>query len=392
MRTSSATSAAIGGLFTQNCNQTTRNDYKLRSDPDFGTIYTCTLNPTNDFGLGAINVMFQKRDAGDSGMAAYPVPNAAAIEFVDPTTCSADGLCLLKFNRVPDGGVVDIDLDAFQFPHNTPPGFVGKINISAVTVKPYVETIFGLAVSAPLYAKLQQDQDTTGRPSVPQIVIGMMIGNAFPFDTQAWRLLLPNTTDGSERSQVTICRMKGTGTQVAANRFFLEYPYNSGISMSPTQAGDSTVDSHGTAAGQLYVVESGSMSGVRSCLADATRAGGFALGHVSYENTETPQWKFVKINGQEGGRVNAKVGRYPYFFDSICIYRNALTGSVRTFSDKLCDGSSSPNNLQSLPTAVQNGVMAPPQAIGCPGGAPPATTLCSAVTKNGNAAEHPLFY
>lgn len=389
----SATKAAIGGLFTQNCQAGTRNDYTLASDASFGTIYTCTLNATNDFGLGAINVMFQKRDAGGSGWGVYPVANNVAIPFIDPTTCSAAGTCTGQANRVPDGGTSDVEPKMFEAALNTPAGFSGAVNVSAITVKPYVSTIFGLAVSNALYTKLQADQGTSGRPSVSQAAVGQILRAGFPFDTQAWKLLLPNTNDGTELSQVTICRrVQGSGTQASANRFFLEYPFNSGAALAPWAAGDSSTASHGTAAGNLFVVEGSSTGNVTSCLTSANAAGGFAIGHVSLENAETANWKFVKINGQEGSRDLAKVGKYPYFFESTCQYRNALTGSVRTFADKLCDGSSSPTNLQSLSAAVQNGVMAPPQNPACPGVAAPATTFCSAVTRNGNSAEFPSFY
>lgn len=65
---SSALSAAIGGDLTQNCDPTTRTDYKQTGAATFGTIYTCTLLPVNDYGItGTVaqrNIMFQKRDAG----------------------------------------------------------------------------------------------------------------------------------------------------------------------------------------------------------------------------------------------------------------------------------------------------------------------------------------
>lgn len=389
----SATKAAIGGLFTQNCQAPTRNDYTLASDATFGTIYTCTLNATNDFGLGAINVMFQKRDAGGSGWGVYPVANNVSIPFIDPTSCSAGGTCSAQSNRIPDGGTSDVEPKMFEAALNTPAGFAGAINVANMTVDPYVSTVFGLAVSNALYAKLQADQGTAGRPSVSQASVGQMLRSGYPFDSQAWKLLLPNTTDGTQLSQVTICRrVQGSGTQAAANRFFLEYPFNSGATLAPSTAGDSSVATHGTAAGNLFVVEGSSTSNVTACLTSANAASGFAIGHVSYENAETANWKFVKINGQEGGRDLAKVGKYAYLFESTCQYRNALTGSTLTFAKKLCEGSASPANLASLAAATQNGVMAPPQNPACPGVGAPATTFCSSVTRNGNSAEFPSFY
>lgn len=411
----SATKAAFGGLFTQNCQASTRNDYTLASDSTFGTIYTCTLNTTNDFGLGAINVMFQKRDAGGSGMGVYPVANSTGIAFINIATCAtpvgtASATCTGQTTVVPDGGTSDVEPAMFEAALNTPAGFTGAVNTASITVDPYVSTVFGLAVSNALYTKLQADQGLAAsvRPSVSQAAVGMMLRSGFPYDSQAWKILLPNTVDGTQNSQVTICRrVNGSGTQASANRFFLEYPSNSGVTMAPYTHADSTdynpssvTDpvnhdvTHGTTAGKLAVFEGSSTGNVTACLTSANTAGGFAIGHVSLENGETATWKFVKINGQEPSRDNAKTGKYPYFFESTCQYRNSLTGNDKTFAQKLCEGSSNPTNLGSLGTATQNGVFTPPQNGVCRDGvaAGVETTFCGSVTRNGNSAEFPSFY
>lgn len=395
----SATKAAFGGLFTQNCQASTRNDYTLASDSTFGTIYTCTLNTTNDFGLGAINVMFQKRDAGGSGMGVYPVANGTGIAFINIATCAtpvgtASATCTGQTTVVPDGGTSDVEPAMFEASLNTPAGFSGAVNTANITVDPYVSTVFGLAVSNALYTKLQADQGlaSTVRPTVSQAVIGQMLRNNFDV-SKGWSLLLPNTTDGTQLSQVTICRRtNGSGTQASANRFFLEYPANQ-VNL-PWVGLDSSATGHGITAGSLYVVEGASTSNVTACLTSANTAGGFAIGHVSLENAEPAGWKFVKINGQEPSRDNAKTGKYPYFFESTCQYRNSLVGNDKTFAQKLCEGSSNPTNLGSLATATQNGVFTPPQNAVCADGvaAGVETTFCGSVTRNGNSAEFPSFY
>lgn len=400
MSGASALKASIGGLFTQNCQAGTRTDYLLTSDTANYTIYTCTLNATNDFGLGAINVAFQKRDAGGSGMGVYPVANSTAIAFINPTTCtgpaSGSGTCTGTTTIVPDAGVSDVEPAMFAAAANTPPEFVGfPIASGTMTVKPIVQTIFGLAVSTALYTKLQADQGLAAgvRPSVSQAVVGQMLRSGYPYDTQAWKLLLPNSSDASVSSQVTICRrVNGSGTQAAANRFFLEYPFNSGASMEPYTAGDSSTTSHGTSAGNLFVFEGSGTGNVKTCLSSANTAGGYAIGHVSLENAEETGWKFVKINGQEPSREQAKIGKYAYFVESTCQIRNAVTGTKATFLNAFCNGAASPTNLQQLAAATQNGVMTPPQNPACPGTVAPATTFCSKVTRNGNSAEFPSFY
>lgn len=397
----SATKAAIGQLFTQNCNAATRTDYTLASDAAFSTIYSCTLIAGNDFTLPAgTNVAFQKRDAGGSGQGVYPVANGNAIGFIDPTSCtgpaSGVGTCSAQFNRVPDGGTSDVEPAVFQPVLNNPAPFGGAINLGAITVRPFVSTIFGLAVSDALYTKLQADQGTAGRPTVSQAVAGQMLRSGFPFDSVGWRLMLPNTNDGTLNSQVTICRRtNGSGTQAAANRFFLEYPFNSGVIQTPYAAGDSTTTTHGSAAGNLFVFEGASTSNVAACLTSANAAGGFAIGHVSYENAQPAAgWKFVRINGQEGGRENAKAGRYPYFFEATCQVRNAVTGNAKTFADRLCLGATAPDNLNALAAATQEGVMTPPQNTLCQAATPSANAVkfCSRWTRNGNSAEFPSAF
>ena len=399
----SALSAAIGGLFTQNCDATTRTDYKETGAPTFGTIYTCTLLPVNDFGItGTVaqrNLMFQKRDAGGSGIGVYPVANNTAIDFINPATCtgptSGSGTCTSLFLKTADGGVSDVEPAMFRALQNTPPEFVGTSIGANATTQPINSTVFGVAVTAKLYAKLQADQGTAGRPTVPQAVIGQMLRSGFAYDTIAWKLLLPNTTDGTQNSQVTICRrVNGSGTQASANRFFLEYPFNAGSTMEPSIALDSTVVVHGTTAGQLFVVENSATADSRNCMTAADTANGFAIGHISLENAETAAWKFVKVSGQEPSRDEAKNGRYAYFFESTGQKSTLSPANVQSFLTSFFNGAGKPINLGQLSAATQNGVMANPLVCPAPFGAGTADEIkfCSRVTRNGNSAEFPSFF
>ncbi|MGK2899633.1 MAG: hypothetical protein ACSLE9_13260 [Burkholderiaceae bacterium] len=395
----SALSAAIGGLFTQNCNAATRTDYTYPTSTSFGKIFTCTLNATNDFGVGAIDVMFQKRDAGGSGIGVYPVANNTAIDFIDPSTCtgpaSGTGTCTTLFQRAADGGVSDVEPAMFAASANTPPEFVGTSIGSNYTSVPINSTIFGLAVSNALYLKLQADQGTAGRPTVSQAAVGQMLRSGFAYDTIAWKLLLPNTVDGTENSQVTICRrVNGSGTQASANRFWLEYPFNSGVSMEPAVGGDSSVSAHGTTAASLYVVENSATADSRNCMTAANTAGGFAIGHISLENAETAAWKFVKIGGQEPSRDEAKAGRYAYFFESTGQTSTLAPANVQSFLNSFFAGAGLPSNLAQLSAPVQNGVMANPTVCPDPfgSGTPNEIAFCSRVTREGNSAKFPAFY
>ena len=401
----SALSAAIGGLFTQNCDATTRTDYKQTGAPTFGTIYSCTLLPVNDFGItGTVaqrNVMFQKRDAGGSGIGVYPVANNTPIDFINPTTCtgpsSGTGTCTSLFQKTADGGVSDVEPALFGALQNTPPEFSGTSIGSNATSQAINQTVFGVAVTAKLYAKLQSDQGiaATVRPTVSQAAVGQMLRSGFSYDTIAWKLLLPNTVDGTQNSQVTICRrVNGSGTQASANRFFLEYPFNSGVSMEPYGAADSIILTHGTTAGQLFVIDNSASADVKTCMTSADTANGFAIGHLSLENAETAAYKFVKVSGQEPSRDEAKNGRYAYFFESTGQISKTAAVNVKSFLTSFFNGAGKPDNLAQLSVATQNGVMASPLICPNPFGTGTANEIkfCSRVTRNGNSAEFPVFF
>ena len=401
----SALSAAIGGLFTQNCDATTRTDYKQTGAPTFGTIYSCTLLPVNDFGItGTVaqrNVMFQKRDAGGSGIGVYPVANNTPIDFINPTTCtgpsSGTGTCTSLFQKTADGGVSDVEPALFGALQNTPPEFSGTSIGSNATSQAINQTVFGVAVTAKLYAKLQSDQGiaATVRPTVSQAAVGQMLRSGFSYDTIAWKLLLPNTVDGTQNSQVTICRrVNGSGTQASANRFFLEYPFNSGVSMEPYGAADSIILTHGTTAGQLFVIDNSASADVKTCMTSADTANGFAIGHLSLENAETAAYKFVKVSGQEPSRDEAKNGRYAYFFESTGQISKTAAVNVKSFLTSFFNGAGKPDNLAQLSVATQNGVMANPSICPNPFGTGTANEIkfCSRVTRNGNSAEFPSFF
>jgi hypothetical protein len=421
----SALSGSINGLLTQNCISTTRTTYTYTqiypgttSAAAFGTINSCSLISGNDFGLPAnTNIVFQKRDAGGSGVGVYPVSNGTPIDFINPASCtgpaSGTGTCTSLFLKAADGGVSDVEPALFAAIQNTPPESSGSAVGNQATSQPINQTIFGLAVTQNLYAALQAEQGLTAaqRPNISQAVAGQMLRNDFLTDPVAWKLLLPNASAAAQNSQVTICRrVNGSGTQASANRYFLEYPFNSGSEQLPLTASDSTVAAHGTAANQLFVVENSATADSRNCMTAANTAGGFALGHISLENAETAAWKFVKVGGQEPSRDEAKAGRYAYFFESTGQIFNGAPANVKTFLTSFFNGAGLPANLAQLSGPNQAGVMARPQTTVCPSvfgsatysvaagdainGPVPAlvNTFCSRVTRNGNSANFPSFF
>jgi hypothetical protein len=400
----SALSGAINGLFTQNCVATTRTTYTAVAGiggAAFGTINSCSLISGNDFGLPAnTNIMFQKRDAGGSGVGVYPVSNNTAIDFINPNSCTGPatgtGTCAALFQRPADGGVSDVEPALFAATQNTPPESIGSAVGNKFTSQPINQTIFGLTVTQALYAALQAEQGLSAaqRPNISQAAAGQMLRSNFPASDISWKILLPSAASAAQSSQVTICRrVNGSGTQAAANRYFLEYPFNSGVLQEPLTAADSTVTVHGTAANQLFVSENSATADARNCMTAANTAGGFALGHISLENAETAAWKFVKVGGQEPSRLEATNGRYAYFFESTGQISTLAPANVQSFLTSFFNGAGLPVNLAQLSAANQAGVMARPQSAACPDPfVSSATNFCSRVTRNGNSAEFPGFF
>lgn len=390
----------INRFFTDDCIASTRTDYQLPEDVGFGTIYTCRLRYGSVLLPEGGNVMFQKRDARGWPEAVYSVANNTPTSFINPWTCvgpaSGVGTCTTRFMRTADGSVSDVEPALFAAAANTPWYLAGVRLDANFTSQQIHQKVYGLAVTATLYQKLQADQGlaATVRPSVPQAVIGQMLRSGFAHDFIGWKLLLPNTVDGTQNSQVTICSgAKGSGEQAAANRFFLEYPFNSGATIEPLSAGDSTVASHGTTAGQLYVTEGPGAADTRGCMFNANAANGFAIGHMSRENPEEGSWKFVKIGGQEPSRDAAKAGHYAYFFGVHGQASTRVPYQIRMYLSRLFEKAGHPYYLSDQAIAVQFGVMANPDICPAPFGSGDANQrkFCSRVWRS-NAASFPEFF
>jgi hypothetical protein len=255
-----------------------------------------------------------------------------------------------------------------------------------------VQTVFGLAVSQPLYAALQAEQGLAAgvRPSVSKAVIASILSNGYDIGL-GWTPLLP--TDAANTSQINICRrVNGSGTQTAANRFWHEYGANAS-SLTPSDNANNS-DNPGVNAlseigtGGVYVVYEGSATAnLRSCLTEANTKGAYAIGHISLENAETAAWKFVKIDGVEPSRDNAKKGLYSHVFESTIQVNKNAAATPKAFSVAFSTAAANVNNLNALSAAAQNGVASLPGAAGCPAvfgsaaAGSAADKFCSRVTR-----------
>ena len=198
---------------------------------------------------------------------------------------------------------------------------------------------FGVAVSYPLYFRLQQNDVALGVLSAATCTTGFSA--ASPNLTPACQPNLPaqrytataavasiggvdgSTFGGSAGSVVNLVRRVPTsGTQSASNARFLGKPCATGLSqgaLEPARASDST--------GTVTVTEQSSTGGVKTALNAATLAGQFALGVVSMENTPAPtastdRWAFVKLNRVSPNtdaqqRAEALDGTYDFWYEMV---------------------------------------------------------------------------
>lgn len=399
----SASKAIIGGLFTQNCNADL-DTYQSQSGSAAGTgdtangasynIYSCTMKAGNDFGLATgTSVAFHKRDRGGSGFGVAPVAKNTPIDFMDIATCNATTkLCTGVISKAPDGGTSDVEPSLFHATLNVPAGFesVTYTNSDFQSIAPLFQTVMGLAVSGPLYTALQTAQATTGRPSIPFVVASSLVRSGFDYSL-GWGALNVANPD----NQVNICRREnGSGTQAAANLFYGQYPSNSIVPVEPGVNADSSVGSVANNAGEYHVRENSSSGNVRTCL---STAGVYAIGHLSLEsNDAATTWKFVKIDGANPSRDDAKAGKYPYWVESTLQINKAAPAAVKSFLAKFATEAGKPDNLASLSSDAQGGVMALPTSPGCPAtfgtGTANQVKFCSRVTRDGNNANPAYLY
>jgi hypothetical protein len=390
MSGATALSSTTGGLFNQNCVagtlDTYLNDATLfageSTNGNMVKAYSCQLVSTNnDFGT-AYNgkyVLFQKSDQGGSGNGVFPVATNSALPFINVSaaTCNqTTKVCSTLSNKKPDGGVSDVSPIGFNPTLNRPLAPIDFSNNPDVKntdfqqVRGVIQTVFGLAVSQPLYAALQAEQGTSGRPSIPRAIAASMLSSSYDASL-GWSPLLSDTNIGSA-TQMNICRrVNGSGTQTSANRFFLEYGANKS-GLAPADNGNNSEFANAIAnvspdAGAIMVYEGSSTGNVRDCLAKANDVGAFAIGHISLENAETAKWKFVKIDGVEPSRDNAKRGHYEYVFEStVQVAKTGNSAAGRAFMVAYTSAAQKPANLNSLSVANQAGVLSLPNASGCP--------------------------
>lgn len=412
----------VGQVFQQNCASSLDIYYSSAnvaglpagttanfSDADGNAhrVYSCTLKAEAQLdtdlkgkGLGGKNIAFFKRDAGGSGIGVFPVgiPSNSANLLISAASCASTGntagfnpatgsttasfRCVKDENvRAPELGFSDVEPQLFKG-INTPSGFptagLSTVQLAGLTVVPTFQTVMAVAVSDTLYQALQVAQSTSGRPSISRTTAGSLFRGelAAPADGLGWQALGVANPD----KQVNVCRrVNGSGTQAAANLTFSQLPCSLNANTPPATAGFSdpaqpnAINASTTFnGGNAFFFEGSGAGNVISCLEAASTAGAYAVGHVSRENGETANFKFVSLDGVEPNRDNLKAGLYDYAVESTAQYRKALITALKagTADDKAKAGFiegfakavGRPVNMDKLATATKLGLAALPTA------------------------------
>ena len=206
-------------------------------------------------------------------------------------------------------------------------------------------------------------------------------------------------------------RDQGSGTRVAGNVFFGQYPGNGSSGFLPLTGAQGTVSAPTDNAGDIYISEAGSGGGVQTCLknVNAMSSNGYGIGLLGFGTAEVPaDYKYVAIDGVTPSRDAAKNGKYGFWVEStIQVNKNSTaSAAAKAWMNSFIAKAQYSTNLAQLSSAAQNGVFALPAsqstvaADDCSqyagtyptGGTTPADKFCSRFTRNGDNRQVPSFY
>jgi hypothetical protein len=418
---SSAAKAIISGLVAQNCtgwvSGGAAGSFVTFSDASGNyNAYACRTLATNDWGLPENTiVVVNKRDDQGSGFGVFPVATNTAVNFLNlsaPDTVNA-GKYLLAAHTA-DVGISDVEPTLFNIAANRPGAFASAAPVSAASfapvtitnpdgskstasVTPVFSQVFGVAVTTKLYAALQTAQGTTGTPSLPRDYLA----NFFSQNVGTVGYL-PLGVANADTAGVNVCfRDQGSGTRVAGNVFFGQFPGNGAGGFLPLTGAQGTVTAPTDTAGDIYINEAGSGGGVQTCLknVNAKAGNGYGIGLLGFGTAEVPaDYKYVAIDGVAPSRDAAKTGKYGFWVEST-IQVNKLstaTAAAKSWMNSFIAKSQYSTNLAQLSSTAQNGVFALPLSqstvaaddcfnyTGTFSGTTPADKFCSRYSRNGD--------
>lgn len=367
--------------------------------------YSCTLGQTlGNYAVGT-PILIHKRDSGGSILGVANVASndattkmmkvsaascSASVAYTNITT--ATSTCSQSENVAPDAGFSDLEPNMLNQPPNLIDNTLGNpgsgsklpVDLSTLTIQPYWQAIFGVAVNLKAYRALQaaqgltQDDTDANRPSLSKNWIrSVMTGN---IDTsadglQGWGLV---TGTGGNGKTVNVCRRDpGSGTQATAQVYFLSNPCDSTNKLIAARQAGSTKPAPNANAGGVNVIENSSTGDVLTCLttADSDANTAYAIGIFSKENVETGKaWRYVRVDGALPNRYIAGTvpsgavnGSYDFVGEGTMQWNTAKVGANANLLAALTDiatKSNTPDAIAALPvTSSANspeGVMASP--------------------------------
>ena len=267
------------------------------------------------------------------------------------------------------GGFMDVEPAVFQAQNVIAGDYSASVSAASFS------QVFGVAASKDLYEALQTAQGLTvgsttpaNQPSISRAqIVSMMNSNDFnDAKNKGPKFLVPSTA----QTNLTYCRRPVTsGTQAAAEVYFLQNPTatgalgGSGSAHEPalvdtvTPANNTLVVNNGT--GNTLTVKVNSGSGdVKGCL----NAAGFAFGMLSAENNPiggTDTYRFVKLNGQEFSEgvagasqtAAAIAGKYDYVFES-ALFNPTGSAVLDLINSKVVTGAGTPGVFLNINSAT----------------------------------------
>lgn len=346
--------------------------------------YSCTLNKKVGNWNAGTPVVIYKRDQGGSGQGVFPIQTApgTAIDFmnVSNATCVATAnprpaTDILKATftcgaavtpKVPHAGVSDVEPAIMVNAVNGGSGSTSELDIKAANL-----ALMGIVVNRDLYRALQEQQgiiapggamidvpadqtawtaaDKATIPSLPASFItaalaGKLTG-AVGKTVPGWDAVISTAVDANVATkQVNVCRREiGSGTQAAAQLYFLNNPISSGTGIL-APAADNGVPIAVTG-GLAVKADSSSGNLIANCIGAAQNQGAYALGILSRENnprannapTTANPYRFVKIDGMVPHPTEARSGGYNYLYAATMQFNKTNTPATSDLGKFIID-------------------------------------------------------
>lgn len=277
------------------------------------------------------------KNEGGSLNAITPLRNGTTQNQLDITNCTitgSTGVCGNALVAKPEYiGFADVSSKIFGAKGQLVAQTAGNTYVADISVG--AGQGFGVVVSPALYTLLQTDQGTTGVPSISKTQYASLMSQTVGF----WSTLLPNGTAHAASPLILARRSLSSGTQAAAELFFLDNPCATGPVGGSTGStpGSSVGQSFADGADTLIVKQEGSSDAV---LAEAST--GYVIGVVSLENPQpASSWKFVAIDGVFPGTANAPQfqktnivnGTYSFAYETYLFKSTKSTLSAATLTN-----------------------------------------------------------